>query len=58
MKKDTPIISKETLITVLDDLDDLMGGLKCSSCSTGEWTSVYNAYVELDNYFKNVYGKR
>lgn len=56
MTKATPVISKNTLITVLDDLDDLMEGLKCSACSTDEWNSIYNAYVELDNYFKTMYG--
>ena len=52
-----PVISKETLITTLDVLNDLMEGLKCSSCSKEEWTTVYNFYVELNNYLKSVYNK-
>ena len=57
MTKPTPVISKETLITTLDVLDDLMEGLKCSSCSKEEWTAVYNSFVELNNYLKDVYNE-
>lgn len=55
MTKIMPVISKETLITSLDVLDDLMEGLKCSSCSKEEWSAVYNSFVELNNYLKDVY---
>lgn len=57
MIKSISVISKETLITTLDVLDDLMEGLKCSSCSKEEWTAVYNSYVELNSYLKSVYNK-
>lgn len=57
MTKSISVISKETLITTLDALDDLMEGLKCSSCSKEEWSAVYNSFVELNSYLKGVYNE-